>query len=66
MIPQSIKDIVGSGEYVGLFQTIAMIIFILLFLALIWYVLSRPKKHYNDEANAPLNDEYNEINDRKQ
>ena len=65
MIPQSFKDIVSSGEYVGLLQTIAMLMFIVLFVGLTWYVLSRPKKHYNEEANAPLNDENNQINDEK-
>ena len=57
MIPQSFKDMLSSGEYTGLFQTIAMIIFIILFLILTWYVLSRPKKYYDQEANAPLEDD---------
>lgn len=58
MIPQSFKDILSSGEHIGLYQTIAMIIFILLFLAIAWFVFSRPKKYYQEEENAPLsNDE---------
>lgn len=56
MIPQSFKDIISNGENVGLYQTLAMILFILLFLGITWFVLSRPKKYYNEEENAPLND----------
>ena len=54
MIPQSFKDIVSNVENAGLFQTIAMIIFILFFVTVIYVVLNRPKKYYNDEENAPL------------
>ncbi|MNK21550.1 hypothetical protein D3C87_398090 [compost metagenome] len=54
MIPQSFKDIVANVENAGLFQTIAMIIFILFFLTIIYVVLRRPKKYYKEEENAPL------------
>ena len=54
MIPQSFKDIVSNVENAGLLQTIAMIIFILFFLTVIYVVLNRPKKYYNEEENAPL------------
>ncbi len=57
MIPQSFKDIVSNGEGVGLYQTIAMIIFILFFLGLVFYVFSKPKKYYREEENAPLDDD---------
>ncbi|WP_297985955.1 cbb3-type cytochrome c oxidase subunit 3 [uncultured Chryseobacterium sp.] len=56
MIPQSFKDILSNGDNVGLYQTLAMIIFILLFLGIAYFVFSRPKKYYDKEANAPLND----------
>lgn len=56
MIPQSIKDIISNGDNVGLYQTIAMILFILFFLGIVFYVFSRPKKYYEEEENAPLND----------
>ena len=62
MIPQSFKDIVAGGEYSGLFQTLAMILFILVFMALVWYVISRPKKYYQEEQNIPLEDEKQEEN----
>lgn len=57
MIPQSFKDILSSGENVGLYQTIAMIVFIILFLGIVWFVFSRPKKYYKEEENAPLEDD---------
>lgn len=56
MIPQSFKDILSNGENVGIYQTLAMLLFIMLFLGIAYYVFSRPKKHYDEEANAPLND----------
>lgn len=56
MIPQSVKEILSSGENVGLLQTIALLLFILLFLGITYFVFSRPKKYYDDEANAPLDD----------
>lgn len=57
MIPQNFKDILSNTAHTGLFQTIAMILFILMFLGIIWVVLSRPKKFYKEEENAPLDDE---------
>ena len=57
MIPQSVKDILGNGENVGLFQSIALFLFLFFFLGIIFYVFSRPKKHYEEQENAPLNDD---------
>ncbi len=54
MIPQSFKDIVSNVENAGFFQTLAMIIFILFFLVVVYIVISRPKNYYNEEENAPL------------
>ena len=56
MIPQSVKDIVANGENVGLYQTLAMLLFIIFFIGIVYYVFSRPKKFYEEEENAPLND----------
>ncbi len=57
MIPQSVKDIISNGENVGFYQTFAMMLFIIFFIGIVIYVFSRPKKHYDEEANAPLNDD---------
>lgn len=57
MIPQNFKDIISNAQYAGLFQTIAMILFILVFLGIIWFVFSKPKKYYSEEESAPLNED---------
>ena len=57
MIPQNIKDILANGENVGLYQTISMIFFLIFFLGIVIWVFSRSKKHYDEEANAPLEDD---------
>lgn len=62
MIPQNVKDILSSGESVGFFQTLSMILFLIFFLGIVIYVFSRPKKHYNEEANAPLDDDIEDQN----
>lgn len=56
MIPQSFKDVLTNGENVGLLQTISMLLFILFFAGILYWVFSRPKKYYDAEAHAPLND----------
>lgn len=58
MIPQSLKEIISNGDNVGLYQTIAMLLFMFIFIALVWYVFSRSKNHYNEEANAPLAEDH--------
>ena len=61
MIPQNVKDILSNGENVGFYQTLAMLLFLFFFLWIVYYVFSRPKKHYDEEANAPLD---NDIEDK--
>ncbi len=60
MIPQSFKDILSNGQNAGFYQTLAMIIFLILFLGIVYYVFTRPKKHFDDVANAPLDDSIDE------
>jgi len=62
MIPQSIKDILSNGENVGFYQTLSMIFFLIFFLGIAFYVFTRSKKHYDEEANAPLDDDIDEDN----
>jgi len=57
MIPQSFKDILSNGENANLFQIIALILFLILFVGIVWFVFSRPKRYYEEEENAPLNDD---------
>lgn len=63
MIPQSLKDIISSGENTALYQTIALVLFMIFFIGLIIYVFSRPKKYYQEEENAPLNDDNDMFDD---
>ena len=62
MIPQNLKDILSNGENVGFYQTLAMLLFLFFFLGIVYYVFSRPKKHYDEEANAPLDDDIEDKN----
>ena len=62
MIPQNVKDILSNGENVGFYQTLAMLLFLFFFLGIVYYVFSRPKKHYDEEANAPLDDDIEDQN----
>ncbi len=59
MIPNNFKDILANIENAGLLQTISMILFILFFISTVYYVMSRPKKHYENVEKAPLDDEEN-------
>lgn len=62
MIPQNVKDILSNGENVGFYQALAMLLFLFFFLGIVYYVFSRPKKHYDEEANAPLDDDIEDKN----
>ena len=62
MIPQNVKDILSNGENVGFYQTLAMLLFLFFFMGIVYYVFSRPKKHYDEEANAPLDDDIEDKN----
>ena len=57
MIPSNFKDILAHIENAGILQTLAMLIFIIFFLSTVYYVMSRPQKHYSDVEKAPLEDE---------
>ncbi|MDY3548099.1 CcoQ/FixQ family Cbb3-type cytochrome c oxidase assembly chaperone [Riemerella anatipestifer] len=57
MIPQNFKDILSNTEGTGFYQSLALILFIIFFVGVVYYVMSRPKKFYQDKANAPLDDE---------
>lgn len=62
MIPQSVKELVASENGTGFYQTLALILFMIFFIGIILYTLSRSKNHYRDAANAPLEGEENDRN----
>lgn len=57
MIPQSLKDIMANGDYASLLQIFSLLALLIFFLGLVFYVFSRPKKHYREEERAPLDDD---------
>ena len=57
MIPNNFKDILSNMESVGFYQTLSMIIFILFFISTVYFVMSRPKKHYEEVEKAPLEED---------
>lgn len=62
MIPQNFKDILSNTENAGIYQTLALILFILFFISLVIYVFSKPKKYYREEEHAPLEDDEDDFN----
>lgn len=62
MIPENLKDLVSSSEGTGVYQTVAMLLFILFFIGLVIYVFSRPKKYYQQVAEEPLKDDLKDEN----
>lgn len=47
----------ANGDNAGLLQIISLLILLIFFVGLVIYVFSRPKKHYREEENAPLDDD---------
>ena len=62
MIPQSVKELIANEDGTGFYQTLALILFMLFFIGIILYTLSRSKNHYRDAANAPLEEDKNDEN----
>jgi len=62
MIPQNFKDIVSNGDNVGLYQTLALILFVMFFISLVFLVFRKPKSYYRDRERAALEDGSQDIN----
>ncbi len=54
MIPQNFKDLLTNTENTGLYQTIALIFFMIFFISLIVLVFSKPKSYYKETSESPL------------
>ncbi|MFV0305260.1 MAG: cbb3-type cytochrome c oxidase subunit 3 [Moheibacter sp.] len=50
------KETFTNYEYAGVLQTISLVLFVVFFLALIYFIWKRPKGYYKDEAELPLDD----------
>lgn len=59
MIPQNFKDFLANTENTGLYQTTALILFMIFFILLIVLVFSKSKSYYGEVSNLPLDKEDN-------
>lgn len=48
------KEVLRSIEGIGIFPTIALILFLGFFIGLIIYLIKKGKKHWEDVARLPL------------
>lgn len=48
------KEVLRSIEGVGVFPSIALILFLVFFIGLIIYLVKKGKKHWEDVARLPL------------
>jgi len=62
MIPQNFKDIVSSGDGVGIYQTLALVLFMLFFVGLVLIVFRKPKNYYRDRERASLEEDNKDAN----
>ena len=51
------KDVLRSIEGIGLFPCISLIVFITLFVFMLVYVMKKSRKHWQEAAEIPLQDE---------
>lgn len=47
----------ANGDGATWLQILSLLLLMVFFLGLVFYVFSRPKKHYREEENAPLDDD---------
>jgi len=62
MIPQNFKDIVSSGDGVGVYQTLALVLFMMFFVGLVFVVFKKPKNYYKSREKAALEDGTQDVN----
>ncbi len=58
MIPQNFKDIISASKEANAMQIIAMLLFMIFFLGVVYLVFNKPKKYYDEQAAAPLADDH--------
>jgi len=51
------KDAFANYEYAEVIQSISLILFVVFFLALMYFIWKRPKGYYKEDANLPLDDQ---------
>lgn len=50
------KDAFTNYEYAAVLQTISLLMFVVFFLALIFFIWKRPKDYYKNESELPLDE----------
>ncbi len=51
------KEAFTDYEHAQTLQTISLLLFVIFFLALIYFIWNRPKEYYKDESELPLDDQ---------
>lgn len=60
------KELVAGVEHAGIYQSIALVLFVLFFTSVLIKVISKPKNYYNEQSNMPLDlDDNNNNNNIK-
>lgn len=54
---QYFKDAFTTYEHAQTLQTISLVMFVVFFVALIYFIWNRPKEYYENESELPLDDE---------
>lgn len=54
---QYFKDAFTSYEHAQTLQTISLLLFVVFFLALVYFIWNRPKEYYKEESELPLDDD---------
>ncbi len=50
------KEVLRSIEGIGLFPSVSLILFLTLFIVVLIYVIRKGKKHFDNAAQIPLDD----------
>jgi cbb3-type cytochrome oxidase subunit 3 len=59
---QYFKDAFSDYKHAQTLQIVSLLLFVIFFMALIYFIWKRPKEYYKDESELPLeSDEENEI-----
>lgn len=51
------KETFTNYEYAAVIQTISLILFVVFFVALIYFIWKRPKEYYREDSELPLDDD---------
>ena len=58
-----LRDVIGNAD-LTIWSLIALVIFVATFVAIVLYVVTRPKKEVDRQANLPLEDDSDHVEKR--